>query len=73
MNRYNIAQQVCVVLWDLETRPFNAMIRSEMTLNCRVTVKRYPFPNGVVGGSIPAVKFSLCLTEKTNQISRKPR
>ena len=37
--------------------------RSEMTLNYQVVVKRYPFSNGVVGGSISAVKSSLYLTE----------
>ena len=35
-----------------------------MTLDYRVIVKRYPFPNGVVGGSIPTVKSSLYLKEK---------
>ena len=35
-----------------------------MTLNYQVIVERYPFPNGVVGGSIPAVKSFLYLTEK---------
>jgi hypothetical protein len=47
-----------------------------MTLNYQVIVERYPFPNGVVGGLIPAVKSSLYLTEeekKTSQVSRKPR
>ena len=38
-------------------------IRSELILNYWVIVKRYPFPTGVVGGSIPAVKASLDLTE----------
>jgi hypothetical protein len=38
------------------------MVRSKMTINYRVIVKRYPFPNGVVGGSPPGVKFSLYLT-----------
>jgi hypothetical protein len=38
--------------------------QSEMTLNYRVIVEKYPFPNGVVGGSIPAVNSSLYLTEK---------
>ena len=37
---------------------------SKMTLNYRVTMERYPFLNGVVGSSIPAVKSSLYLTEK---------
>jgi hypothetical protein len=31
-----------------------------------VIVKRYPFPNGVVGDSILAMKSSLYLTEKKN-------
>ena len=35
-----------------------------MTLNYRVIVERYPFPNGVVGNSIYVVKSSLYLTEK---------
>ena len=30
-----------------------------MTLNYRVIVERYPFPNGMVGSSIPALKYSL--------------
>jgi hypothetical protein len=38
----------------------------EMTLNYRVMVERYPFWNGVVGGSSPAMKSSLYLTEKTS-------
>ena len=33
-----------------------------MILNYWVIVERYPFPNGVVGGSIPALKSSLYLT-----------
>ena len=36
----------------------------KMTLNYRVIVERYPFLNGVVGGSIDAVKFSLLDMEK---------
>ena len=48
-------------------------LRWEMTLNYRVKVERHPFPNGVVGGSMPPVIFSLYLTEKTNQVGRKPR
>ena len=36
----------------------------KMTLNYRVIVNRYPFPNGVVVGSIPTVKSSLYLTGK---------
>jgi hypothetical protein len=32
-----------------------------MTLNYGVIVKRYSFPNEVLGGSIPTVKFSLYL------------
>ena len=35
-----------------------------MTLNYRVIVERYLFPNEVVGASIPTVKSSLYLTEK---------
>ena len=35
-----------------------------MVLNYWVIVKRYPFPNGVVGGSILALKSSLYLTNK---------
>ena len=35
-----------------------------MVLNYRVIVERYPIPNGVVGGSIPIVKFSFSLTKK---------
>ena len=35
-----------------------------MALNYRVIVERYPIPNGVVGGSIPIVKFSFSLTKK---------
>ena len=37
---------------------------SEMTLNYRVIVERYTFPNEVVGGSISDVKSSLYLMEK---------
>ena len=37
-----------------------------MTLNYRVIVKRYPFPNEVVGDSILTVTFSLYLMEKKN-------
>ena len=37
-----------------------------MTLNYQVIVERYLFSNGVIGGSIPAVKSSLYLTEKNN-------
>jgi hypothetical protein len=36
--------------------------RFEMTLNYQVMVQKYPFPNEVVGGSIPTVKSSLYLT-----------
>jgi hypothetical protein len=35
-----------------------------MTLNYRVIMERYPFPNGVVGGSVPVMKSSLYLTEE---------
>ena len=35
-----------------------------LTLNYRVIVKRYPFPNGVVGSLIPALKSSPYLMEK---------
>ena len=38
--------------------------RSEITLNYRAMVERYPFSNGVVGGLIRVVKFSLYLTER---------
>ena len=38
---------------------------SEMTIKFWVIVQRYPFPNGVVGGLIPAVKSSLYLMEET--------
>ena len=48
-------------------------LRSEMTLNYQVIGERYPFPNGVVGGLIPAVTSSLNLTKKTIQVGRKPR
>jgi hypothetical protein len=41
------------------------LMRSEMTLNYQVLVERYPFPNGVVSGSIPVVKSSLYLMRKT--------
>ena len=41
-------------------------MRSEMTLNYRVLVEKYPFPNRVAGGSIPDVKSSLFLTGKNN-------
>jgi hypothetical protein len=44
-----------------------------MTLHYRVIVERYPFPNGVVGGSIRAMKSSLHLTGKTSEVRRKPR
>ena len=37
---------------------------SEMTLNYRVIMKRYPFVNGLVAGSILTVKSSLSLTER---------
>jgi hypothetical protein len=46
---------------------------SKMTLNYRVILERYTFSYGVVGGSIPAVKSSLYLTEKTSSVGRKPR
>ena len=35
-----------------------------MTLSYQVIVERYPFLNGVVGGSISALKSSLYLMEK---------
>ena len=41
-------------------------IGSDTTLNYRVVVERYPFPNGVVGGSIPVERSSLYLTGKTS-------
>ena len=40
--------------------------QSKMTLNYPVIVETYPFSNGVVGGSMLAVKSSLYLTEKTS-------
>jgi hypothetical protein len=40
-----------------------------MALNYQVIVERYPFPNAVVGGSIPVVKSSLYLTKK-NKLGR---
>ena len=40
------------------------LVRFKMTLNYRVIVDRYPFSDGVVGGSILLVKFSLHLTEE---------
>ena len=39
-----------------------------MALNYWVIVERYPFLNGVTGGSIPIVKFSLYLMGKTSQV-----
>ena len=41
-------------LWWLAFTP-QALAPSEMILNYRVIVERYPFSNGVVGGLIPAV------------------
>ena len=38
----------------------------EMIINYRVIVERYPFSNGVVGGSNPVVKSSLYLTGQTS-------
>ena len=38
---------------------------SKMTLNYRVIVERYPFPNELLGSSIIAIKSSLYLTKKT--------
>ena len=35
--------------------------KSEMTLNYRGIMERYPFLNGAIGGSIPMVKSSLSL------------
>ena len=37
---------------------------SKVTLNYQVIVERYPFLNGVVGGSILVVKSSLYLTRE---------
>ena len=37
---------------------------SEMTLNYWVIVEKYPFPNEMIGGSIPAVKSSLYLMDQ---------
>ena len=42
------------------------LLGSDLTLNYRVIVEKYPFPNGVVGGSIPVVKSSLYLTEESS-------
>ena len=36
-------------------------------------MERYSFPNEVVGGSIPALKSSLYVTEKPSYMGRKPR
>jgi hypothetical protein len=47
--------------------------RSKMALNYRVIVERYPFPNEVVRNTIPTMKLSPYLTEKTSQVGRKPR
>jgi hypothetical protein len=44
--------------------PPGSVYRSEMTLNYRVIVERYPFPNGVVDNLIPVLKSSLYLTGK---------
>ena len=41
-------------LWWLAFTP-QALAPSEMILNYRVIVERYPFSNGVVGGLIPVV------------------
>lgn len=43
---------------------------SAMTLNYHVILERYPFPNEVVGGSVPVVKSSLYLTEKEKNLGR---
>ena len=40
------------------------LVWTKVTLNYRVILEGYPFPNGVIGGSIPAAKFSLYLTKK---------
>ena len=48
------------------SQPKVHILWSEMAQNYWVIVERYPFPNGVVGGSISAVKSSLYLTEKTS-------
>ena len=42
-------------------------LKSEISLNYQVIVKRYPFFNGVVGGSIPTVKFAIYLTKNKNK------
>ena len=52
-------------LWWLAFTP-QALAPSEMILNYRVIVERYPFSNGVVGGLIPVVKCSLYLTDEKN-------
>jgi hypothetical protein len=39
-------------------------LKSEMILNYQVIVERYPFMNGVVGGSIPFMKSFLYFMEK---------
>lgn len=44
-----------------------------MALNYQVIMERYPFSNGVVGSSSPAVKYSFYLTEKTGKVGRKSR
>ena len=43
----------------------------QMILNYQVEVERYPFPNGVVGGSIPAVKSSLYLTDNKPHLASR--
>jgi hypothetical protein len=44
-----------------------------MTLNYRVIVERYHFPNGVVDGLIPIVKSSLYLTPKKKKKNKKKK
>ena len=42
---------------------FIQTLGSEMTLNHQVILEKYPFPNRVDGGSIPALNSSLYLIE----------
>ena len=45
-------------------KPTYDKARSKITLDYRVSVNMFSFPNEMVGGAIPAVKFSLYLMEK---------
>jgi hypothetical protein len=49
-------------MWGDPTRKGNNVYWSKMTLNYRVIVERYPFPNEVVGGSISDLISSVYLT-----------